>query len=263
MSTHDEFDALAAADAIDAASDDEHRALHAHIETCADCRRAYDDYVEAAAAFARGLDPVTAPAHIRGAIMDAVNEFNDEDDIERSRLGDSRWWLGIAATIFLALWGWREVSMRAAREHIASRDAEIRTLTEQNAILQQRSAKLNTELAALAAADTKTIALTGQQVAPKASAKVFLEPSNRRAIVVFANLPDNPNDKSYQLWIIRADQAKPQSAGVFDASPNGTATVSVENLPVDTEIKAMAVTLEPKGGVQQPTNSNFIVMGKS
>jgi len=43
----------------------------------------------------------------------------------------------------------------------------------------------------------------------------------------------------------------------------GNATISIENLPVATEIKALAVTLEAKGGVAQPTNTNFYVMGKS
>jgi hypothetical protein len=32
---------------------------------------------------------------------------------------------------------------------------------------------------------------------------------------------------------------------------------------VATEIKALAVTLEPRGGVAQPTNTNFFVMGSS
>ena len=91
---------------------------------------------------------------------------------------------------------------------------------------------------------------------------MFLVPEHRRAIVFFSNLPENPKDKSYQLWIIRADQPKPQSAGVFDAS-HGSATITIENLPVETEIKALAVTLEPRGGVEQPTNTNFVVLGKT
>jgi hypothetical protein len=44
---------------------------------------------------------------------------------------------------------------------------------------------------------------------------------------------------------------------------SGNATITVENLPVATEIKALAVTLEPRGGVAQPTNANFFVMGNS
>lgn len=191
--------------------------------------------------------------------MDPLTDLEEEDVTERRRLGDSRWWLAIATTIFFALWGWREVSMRAAREHIASRDAEIRALTGQQQMLEQKNEKLNGAVATLAAAE-RTISLIGQRASPNASARVFLEPSKHRAIAVFANLPGNPSDKSYQLWIIRADPAKPQGVGIFDASSNGTAMISVDNLPADTEIKGIAVTLERKGGVTQPSNTNYYVM---
>ena len=102
----------------------------------------------------------------------------------------------------------------------------------------------NEKLAAIAAPDTRTIALAGQEMSPAASARVFLDPARRRAIVFFYNLPLNPKEKSYQLWVIRGDQPKPQSAGVFDVSGNGNATISVENLPVMTEIKATAQGVE-------------------
>jgi hypothetical protein len=165
--------------------------------------------------------------------------------------------------LFLALWGWRELGIRVAREKVVSQDAEIRRLSEENARLNDRARKLSSEISSLASRDTRTISLAGQRVSPGASAKVFLEPSRRRAVVFFYNLPTNPGDKSYQLWIIRADQPKPQSAGVFDVPRGGDATISIENLPVATEIKALAVTLEPRGGVTQPTNTNFYLMGKS
>ena len=45
--------------------------------------------------------------------------------------------------------------------------------------------------------------------------------------------------------IIRADQVKPVSAGIFDVDASGNASLIVQNLPVDTLIKALAVTLEP------------------
>ena len=77
-------------------------------------------------------------------------------------------------------------------------------------------------------------------------------------------MPANAKDRSYQLWVIPAtDPTKPHSAGVFDADANGNATLMVENLPVATEIKALAVTLEPRGGVDAPTNTNFYLMGNS
>lgn len=259
MTGHEEFESLAALDAIGAATDEEQQQLAEHLQTCEECQRMYAGYAETAAMFGRAVDPAKPPAAARAAVMDAITTGDVTEISAPRRRGDSRWWLATAATLFFALWAWRELGVRVAREHIASRDAEVSSLTEQNALLAQRNEKLNTEIAALAGAGTRVISLAGQQ----ASARVFLDPAKRRAFVLFANLPANAADKSYQLWIIRGDQPAPQGVGVFDASPNGTAAITVENLPVDTEIKAMAVTVEPRGGVQTPTNSNYVVNGKT
>jgi len=259
MNAHEQYQEIAALDAIGAASPDEERDLHDHLGKCAECRAVRDEYAEAATLLARGLEPVPPPEDLRDRVV-AAEEDNVVD--ARRRFGPGAWWLATAATLFLALWGWRELAMRVEREKYTTQQAEIHRLAEDNARLAQKNDKLSAEMAALASADTRQIALSGQQVAPSASARVFLEPAKRRAIVFFYNLPANAKDKSYQLWVIAGD--KPQSAGVFDVTGgSGNATISIENLPVATEIKALAVTLEPRGGVAQPTNANFFVMGRS
>ena len=246
MTTHEEFESIAAMDAIGAATADEGHALRAHLRECVPCRRARDEYAEAVTLLARDLEPVEPPRDLRERISPA----------RETRI--SPWWLATAATIFLALWGWREFSVRVMRENTTSQKAEIAELKTKIDQLNSQNEKL---ASVLGSTETQTIALTGQEVAPSASAKVFLVPNHRRALVFFNNLPANPGDKSYQLWIIRADQPKPMSAGIFDVDATGKASISIENLPLATEIKALAVTLEPKGGVEQPTNTKFIVAG--
>lgn len=261
--THDALESIAALEAIGAATPEEGSAFRTHAATCADCRRARDEYEEAASLIARDLAPVAPPIQLRSRIVEAVDDGSDDNVVDaRERFGISRWWMA-AAVLFLALWGWRELSVRVMRERINTREAEIHRVTNENELLAARNEKLAAEMAALASRDTRTIALSGQQVSPSASAKVFLEPQQRRAVVFFYNLPANAADKSYQLWILRADQPKPQSAGVFDVTKNGAASISIENLPLATEIKGLAVTLEPKGGVAQPTNTNFFVAGST
>ena len=264
MSTHEQLQSIAALDAIGAATADESSAFRAHLPECADCRRARDEYEEAAAFLARDLDPIEPPAAVRDRIFMAIDRQENAGNVvdARERFGVNRWWM-VAAVFFLALWGWRELSVRVIREKVNGGEAEIRRLAGANQLLTARNDKLAAEMAALASPDTRTIALAGQQVSPSASAKVFLEPKERRAVVFFYNLPANAADKSYQLWILRGDQPKPQSAGVFDVQSSGGASISIENLPLATEIKGLAVTLEPKGGVAQPTNTNFFVAGNT
>lgn len=256
--THEEFDSIAALDAVGAATADEARSLDEHAAGCSDCRRARDEYAEAASLLARDLSPVAPPNDVRDNVIASLDD-EGADVIDIGSRRRNPWWLATAATLFLALWGWREVGIRVQRDHVRNQQATITTLTDENKALIQQKEKLSAEMQALGSSGTKTIALTGQQAAPTASARVFLVPEHRRAIVFFSNLPENPKDKSYQLWIITS---KPQSAGVFDAS-HGSATITIENLPVDTEIKALAVTLEQRGGVEQPSNSDFVVLGKT
>jgi hypothetical protein len=268
MTTHEEFESLAALDAAGAATADEAAALRSHVEGCPACANVQAELAEAATLLARGLEPVQPPAEVRARILDSIRQHVDEDDEEDEEDEDNvvrpffnRWWWSAAAMLFLALWGWRELAIRAQREKLVTAEAEARSFSEENARLTERNEKLSAEIAAIAAAGTKTISLTGQPVAPSASARVFLESEQRRAIVFFSDMPANAADHSYQLWIIRADQPKPQSAGVFDVTQTGKASITIENLPVATEIKGLAVTLEPKGGVEQPTNTNFYVSG--
>ena len=257
--THDDFEAIAALDALGAATADEASALREHLSSCLPCRRARDEFSEAAASMANGLEPVAPPSDVRERVFADVTPY-EEPEHERGFF--SRWGLATAATLFLALWGWREIGIRAMREHVTSQQADIQQLADEKKVLELQRDKLASAVASLAAANTQTISLTGAKMSPSAAAKVFMDSDKHRAVVVFANLPDCPNDKSYQLWIIRGDQPKPQSAGVFDVE-KGNATITIENLPVMTEIKGLAVTMEPRGGVDQPTNANYYVLGKT
>lgn len=256
---HDDFEAIAALDALGAASAEEAGSLREHLASCLSCRRARDEFAEAAALMAKDLEPVAPPRDVRERVFEEVGpEAADDED----RGFFSRWGLAAAAALFLALWGWREIGIRVMREHVSSQQADIQRLADEKRVLELQREKLAAAVASLASANTQTIALTGAQMSPSASAKVFMDSDKHRAVVVFANLPKCPTDKSYQLWIIRGDQPKPQSAGVFDVE-KGNATITVENLPVMTEIKGLAVTMEPRGGVEQPTNANYYVLGKT
>ncbi|HET8774204.1 MAG TPA: anti-sigma factor [Thermoanaerobaculia bacterium] len=236
--THEETESIAVLDALGIASAGDAVVLAMHVAACLPCRRARDEYRRATTLIALGLEPVPPPRAVREQLVESVTRA------AASRR--SSWRLAAAAALVLALFGAREFTVQRER-----------------ARLKAENAKLVSELSALGAPDTRTIALAGQEIAPRASAKVFLEPDRRRAIVFFHDLPENPGDKSYQLWIIRAGRPAPVSAGVFDVTASGKASLSIENLPVAAEIQALAVTLEPRGGVPQPTNTRFVVAGNA
>jgi len=248
--THEEIQQLAALDAIQAASPEETDELRRHLAGCSECRRVADEMTEAAAMLALSVDPVAPPPRVRAELLEELRDGGRAVTMERPLPTPSpaRWWLAAAALIMMAFGGFTALRLRTMREEML----ELRARIDQ---LAAERAQLSETLSALSG--SKTIELAGQAVAPNASARVFLDPAHRRAFVFFRGLPSNPADKDYQLWIIRADQVAPQSAGVFKVDPAGNASLVVQNLPVDTLIKALAVTLEPKGGVPAPTGAMY------
>jgi DNA-directed RNA polymerase specialized sigma24 family protein len=191
-----------------------------------------------AASSEESADATPPPPEVRKALLREVNRIDRLPTLERPAPPARPWWLGAAAVILLVLLGVTAAQLRNTRRALERERETIATLSRSG---------------------TRTIHLSGQAVAPTASARVFLDTARRRAFVFFNGLPPNPDDKSYQLWIVRTDQVAPQSAGVFKVDKSGNASLVVQNLPVESTIRAFAVTLEPKGGVPAPTGEKVLV----
>jgi anti-sigma-K factor RskA len=69
----------------------------------------------------------------------------------------------------------------------------------------------------------------------------------------------SPDDKSYQLWVVPMD-GKPISAGVFNPATSDTAHW-MSKVPEGIAPKMFAITLEPAGGMPQPTGPMVLVGG--
>jgi anti-sigma-K factor RskA len=117
---------------------------------------------------------------------------------------------------------------------------------------QAQSERLATAMAVISAPGMKPVALAALKAPPGAQGYTFVDPRSRRAVFVAANLPALAAGKTYELWFI-AD-GKPVAAGTFGVDAGGrSGTVEVKGVaPID-RIQAWAVTVEPRGGVPQPT----------
>jgi anti-sigma-K factor RskA len=132
---------------------------------------------------------------------------------------------------------------------------------------QQRLVKLQNELAKkeellqiLQAPKIEIVFMNGLQVNPAGYGKIIWDPEKKTAILQISNLPPVPSDKDYQLWVIKDN--KPTSAGVFTVNdPSKEIFFKISQL-VETDkksISAFAITLEPKGGVPQPTGQMYLL----
>ena len=170
-------------------------------------------------------------------------------------------WLATAASLALAA----GLAIYAAqlRTRIAGLERELRdTRARADAVQQQMvdaqrvSSDAQTAVAILTAPDVARVDLVGQPVSPNASGRAFWSRS-RGMMFNASNLPPLPPGRTYQLWVVTSQA--PISAGLL--SPDAQGSVSdTFNTPQDIpQPVAMAVTIEPTGGVPAPTGEKYLV----
>ena len=163
------------------------------------------------------------------------------------------WWnwvlVPVAAALALVSLGlWRE-NQRLARE--------VRQMRLEAVRLQQERVRVERLVNVLAAPETITVKLEGTADAAQSSGVVKY--NQRSGMVIYtAELSPLPADKVYQMWLVPTSGA-PISAGTFSQPEPGQARVWSAQVPANSEPKAFAVTIEPAGGVPQPTGPKVLL----
>lgn len=103
---------------------------------------------------------------------------------------------------------------------------------------------------------SRVVSLTGSEAAKSAGALLLFDPASKKAWLYAFNLPALPSGKVYQLWAI---DDKPVSAGVFGLDAGQKGRMLIKQLPDFARMKKFAVTVEPDGGLPQPTGAIYLV----
>ena len=170
-------------------------------------------------------------------------------------------WPAWAAAAALALvTGWSAWTQSQLSDELADLKTERQRFTLEIEALRTDLERTNIELQQVLLAQrivsapaARSTVLAGLDLNPGASARTFHDPAAQRAVFYASGLPVMGAGSTYQLWFIGADGAVP--AGIFDVDVDGSATILVENVADPSAIQIWAVTVEPAGGVPQPTGA--------
>lgn len=248
---------------------DEAAEFETHLAECAGCRAEVAELREITAQLSRSVATEPPPA-LRGAVLAAIaripqspvtdhQQLTSDDGsttnppgrhrevapeptgatvvpLHRSRAGRLSALLAAAAVLAaLALGGWalqaRQDAERAADQATAS---------------THRLAEL------LSASDVRVV--SGKVATTRGTAAVVMSPSRNEAVFVSTALPELPEGKVYEAWTF---DPRPVPAGIFSA---GEAKTAVSLPPEAFDAKSVAVTVEPAGGSQTPTNKPIFVV---
>jgi len=104
------------------------------------------------------------------------------------------------------------------------------------------------------------VPLQGQDVAPKAFAKIFWNKETKTIYIDALGLPNPPEGMVYQVWSFKLDPLVPTSLGILDTyKKNNRKFFKVK--PSE-ESEAFGISLEPSGGSETPTLEQLFTLGK-
>ncbi len=263
--------------ALGALDGDELRELEAHLAAgCRECGRQIQLWQGDLEELAVSVPPVTPSETTRQRVVKMAAGAGDRSVAPVAQLsshtahsaraahtvrpgGLARWaLLAAAASLAIAAWsGWRQARLGDEVERLAAeRDRlarQVQGMDQQLSVARSENQRMAESLAIITAPEGQAVQLAGLDPSPGASGRTFVDRQRGRAIFYASDLPALASDKTYQLWWI--EDGKPVSAGTFEVDETGTGSMRVERLAASGQIQAWAVTIEPEGGVPQPTGA--------
>jgi len=231
---------------------EEKQALEAHLRSCPECAGKLELARVRIALLGLAAPEAQAPPEARGRLLArAIGRAEPRPVTGVSSLW--RWAVPILAAasvvlLFVAL------SIDSQNRDLSRRVAELESERQQLNATIGRTQKV-VEL--LTASDTVNVTLTASEARPAPQAKALYHP--QKGLLFYAtNLPALPAGKTYQLWLVPRE-GNPLSAGTFQTDGRGNGQIILPELPAGVAAKAFAVTVEPGGGMPQPTGPKVLI----
>ena len=237
---HADAKMLLEAYAFGALDERESAQVEAHVATgCAECAAAVRELFALASRLADSVPQHDPAPHVKAQLMAKVRASGRRANplvIRPPRLAWTMAGLATAAVLILGL-----MAVRLAKD---------------NSQLRRDLALAKDVTALLASPGMQFVDLKGVDPNPQAFGKVVLDPERGAAVVYMYRLPQTPEGKRYQLWIMR--DGKPTSAGLFSVSSDGNAMLALHELRESDSLASFMVTIEPVGGQNVPTGMMYL-----
>ena len=202
------------------------------------------------------IEPQKASA---AAPLTQLKEKVEDSTVELLQRARERWmrvsWgLSLAIAVILVLVGLYSQNLKTKITFLEKR---LEVSDEVVSQLRTELTKQERILRVIQSPEVRIVDLQGQKASPEAIGRVLWDPRQKQAVFSALNLPAAPSDKDYQLWMLRGTQAV--DAGIFSVDDEGKAIITIETIADGINLTGFAVTLEPKGGLPQPTGDFYLV----
>ncbi len=234
-----------------------------HLSGCPACRAEVAAVSQTFDAMGRSVPDAEPPASLRDRIVAIPASQTQRPGVVAAAPVASTSFLTMAmriaavAVLAVVLWQWAAARQEVdqLRQRVAELQANSSDLLVAKASLEDQVRTVTHQTEVLRASDTVTYDLAAQPLAPGAHARAYV--SHKLGMVFTAEgLPAVPAGKVYQLWVIV--DAKPVSVGVFTPDANGRVHAVMNTPAIAAMPGTVAVTLEPAGGLPQPSGAIYL-----
>ncbi len=266
--SHDKLSDLCPIYVVGALDGEDQREFQSHLESgCPACQQQIHELTQLAALLPLGLSDASLSPDVKNRLMTLIEKqsaVSPRVDFKAPVRADSRektgrglawlpWACATAAGIALVISLWNSSHLR---QELSNQQARFSQQQQQVQQLQQQLEQEKSITAFLSHPEVRVMMLAGTPKSPQASGKILWSAVEKKALFYATNLPFPPAGKTYQLWVITD---KPFDAGTFSVDQAGSAFLRIDSLTEADKAQKFAVTLEPAGGVPQPTGEMHLL----
>ena len=234
---YERFDELKDAYVLGALPEEERRELEEYLAAHPERQGEIDELRTVAGLLALSPQEQNPPPRLRRNIMSVV-----EVEAQHPAAGPRTWFAGIRE--FLSV---RDLALGAAALLVVG-------LFSWNMVLQGEVQDLQGQAENRQDPPvSRMVELEGSGAAQRVQAEVMILEEDR-AVLMVENMPPAPENRTYQVWVLVGDDPRPSA--LFE--PREEPVAAVVEAPLD-EADAIAVTVEPEGGSQQPTTDPMLI----
>ncbi len=240
----------------------ERAAVDAHLLTgCAECIGRLRDASELSVRLAQAVPQVAAPPRAKERLFERIH--STQHPTKPDRLATRLRFAWTAAAVSAATAGillWQTVALRRevsdTHRLLAATVADMGKLRTELSSYRADVEKYKNAMM-LGEPGVRFVSLDGMDPNRSSFGSVVTKPDKSAGMLYVYRFPMAPEGKEYQLWGLR-DGLPPVSLGMFSVHPDGTAMLTMKSIPESTHIVGFAVTIEPKGGMPQPTGMMYV-----
>jgi anti-sigma-K factor RskA len=197
------------------------------------------------------------PVDDSGAEKKAVSSTEVEERVVVQQKSSSTWpivWAA-AASVALLLAFWQYIERENAEEELLSAQEAQRELLANNEYLRGEVEYLTEDVKENFDPSFQKIVLEPTKAEDQGGVSVLWQRKSGKVKINLASLPELPSDKQYQLWVLK--DGVPSDMGVL---PKDYQDVYIAESQTS-EGDAFAITIEPLGGLKNPSLDQLVYMG--